>query len=51
MEMEKELRRKEKLKKLNDQDRKQAEERFLKEQKEQADKHRTNHPVSLLHER
>merc|ERR1739838_201935 len=44
MEMEKELRRKEKLKKLNDQDRKQAEERFLKEQKEQADKHRTNHP-------
>merc|ERR1739838_390326 len=32
MEMEKELRRKEKLKKLNDQDRKQAEERFLKEE-------------------
>ena len=45
--MEQEMRRKEKLKKLNEADKKKAEEEYMKQMQENVEKHKTNHPVSL----
>merc|ERR1712096_294491 len=45
-EMEQEMRRKEKLKKLNEVDKKKAEEEYMKQMKENVEKHKTNHPGS-----
>jgi len=46
MEMEQEMRRKEKLKKLNEADKKKAEEEYMKQMQENVEKHKTNHPGS-----
>lgn len=46
MEMEKEIRRQEKMRKLDQQDREKAEAEFKKQLEKEAEQHKTNHPVS-----
>merc|ERR1712096_36449 len=46
MEMDNQLKREEKMQKLDQQERKRAEEEYLAQQRENAKKHKTNHPGS-----